>query len=116
MIRGKQFVDVRFEQQDVEGEQFSECRFIGCNFSWLDQSDSRFIDCSFYDRESERGSLLQGCDLREASFLRCDLTMADCSRSLCLGLDLRRVDLQGVQINEDQQQTLLEQIGLVVFP
>ena len=24
MIRGKQFVDVRFEQQDVEGEQFSE--------------------------------------------------------------------------------------------
>ena len=69
MIRGKQFVDVRFEQQDVEGEQFSECRFIGCNFSWLDLGDSRFIDCSFYDRESERGCLLQGCDLREASFL-----------------------------------------------
>lgn len=66
MIRGKQFVDVRFEQQDVEGEQFSECRFIGCNFSWLDLSDSRFIDCSFYDRESERGwicagSICKGC-------------------------------------------------------
>ena len=44
---------------------------------------------------------LQGCDLRQ-----CDLP----------GLDLRRVNLDGVQINEEQQQTLLEQIGLVVFP
>ena len=44
---------------------------------------------------------LQGCDLRQ-----CDLP----------GLDLRRVNLAGVQINEDQQQGLLEQIGLVVFP
>lgn len=216
MIRGKHFEGVRFEQQDVEGEHFSECHFIGCDFSWLDLGECRFVDCCFYDRERELGCQLQGCYLREASFLRCDLTLADVSRSQCLGLemrdcqamginfghasfanqitarsyfceahltgnnfsyasfegcllekcelssnrwqganllgaslagsdlsgsefgqiewtsfklqgcdlrqcdlpglDLRRVDLTGVQINEDQQQTLLEQIGLVVFP
>ncbi|MGX9079960.1 pentapeptide repeat-containing protein [Klebsiella pneumoniae] len=44
---------------------------------------------------------MQGCDLRQ-----CDLP----------GLDLRRINLDGVQINEEQQQDLLEQIGLVVFP
>ena len=97
MIKGKCFEGKRFEQQEVEGEQFSECRFIDCNFSWLDLSDSRFVDCSFYDRESERGCLLQGCDLREASFLRCDLTLADCSRSQCLGLEMR--DCQAMGIN-----------------
>ena len=216
MIKDKCFEGVRFEQQDLAGEQFQGCRFIGCNFSRLDLGESRFVDCSFYDRESEQNCLLQGCNLREASFLRCDLTMADFSHSQCLGLelrdcqamginfsrasfanqitvksyfceahlpgnnfsyanfegcllekcelsgnrwlganlfgaslagsdlsgsefgqldwsrinlqgcdlrqcdlpglDLRRVNLHGVQINEDQQQALLEQIGLVVFP
>ncbi|KRV63138.1 fluoroquinolone resistance protein [Aeromonas veronii] len=216
MVKGKQFAQVRFTQDEVEGEHFSGCRFIGCDFSWLDLGESRFVDCSFYERESEQSCLMQGCDLREASFLRCDLTMVDCSRSQCLGLelrdcqavginfahasfanrittksyfceahltgnnfsyasfegcllekcelsgnrwqganlfgaslagsdlsgsefgqidwssfslqgcdlrqcdlpglDLRRIDLQGVMINEDQQQTLLEQVGLIVFP
>lgn len=78
-------------------EQFQGCRFIGCNFSWLDLAECRFVDCSFYDRESEQSCLLQGCDLREASFLRCDLTMADCSQSQCLGLELR--DCQALGIN-----------------
>ena len=216
MIKGKCFERKRFEQQEVEGQSFSECRFVGCNFSWLDLAECRFVDCSFYERERELGCQLQGCDLREASFLRWDLTLADFSRSQCLGLemrdcqamginfahasfanqitvksyfceahltgnnfsyanfdgcllercelggnrwqgasllgaslagsdlsgsefgqidwtsfnlqgcdlrqcdlpglDLRRVNLDGVQINEEQQQGLLEQIGLVVFP
>ncbi len=97
MIKDKCFEGVRFEQQDLEGEQFQGCRFIGCNFSWLDLAECRFVDCSFYDRERELSCLLQGCDLREASFLRCDLTMADCSQSQCLGLELR--DCQALGIN-----------------
>ncbi|CAJ1773622.1 Pentapeptide repeat protein [Aeromonas salmonicida] len=97
MIKGKCFEGKRFEQQDVEEEQFDGCRFVDCNFSWLDLSESRFVDCTFYERERELGCQLQGCDLREASFLRCDLTLADLSRSQCLGLEMR--DCQAMGIN-----------------
>ena len=75
MIKGKCVEGKRFEQQEVEGQSFSECRFVDCNFSWLDLAECRFVDCSFYERERELGCQLQGCDLREASFLRCDLTL-----------------------------------------
>ena len=215
MIKGRCFEGVHFEQQEVEGSS-SRVPLHRLSLLLARSRESRFVDCSFYDRERELGCLFQGCDLREASFLRCDLTLADFGRSQCLGLemrdcqamginfahasfanritakklllrspphrqqlqlrqlrklpagavracrqplaganllgaslagsdlsgsefgqtdwtsfnlqgcdlrqcdlpglDLRRVNLAGVQINEDQQRGLLEQIGLVVFP
>ncbi|MGY4026924.1 Qnr family pentapeptide repeat protein [Aeromonas rivuli] len=97
MVKGKTFQGHRFAADEVEGEQFEHCLFLGCNFSWLDLRECRFVECRFYDRETEQHCLLQGCDLREASFLRCDLTLADLSRSQCLGLEMR--DCQAVGIN-----------------
>ena len=97
MVKGKTFQGHRFEADEVEGEQFEHCVFLGCNFSWLDLRECRFVECRFYDRETEQYCQLQGCDLREASFLRCDLTLADLSRSQCLGLAMR--DCQAVGIN-----------------
>ena len=100
MIKHKQFIAQRFEQQQIESDIFSHCQFIGCDFSWLDLREVQFVDCSFYDRATEQHCLFQGCDLRESSFIRCDLTMADCRRSQCLGLAIR--DSQGMGANFSQ--------------
>jgi fluoroquinolone resistance protein len=44
---------------------------------------------------------MQGCNL---------------SHSELIGLDPRKVDLSGVKINAWQQEQLLEQLGVIVFP
>ena len=100
MVRDKTFRQHRFEADEVAGQQFERCLFLACDFSWLDLRECRFVDCRFYDREEELTCQLQGCDLREASFLRCDLTLANLSRSECLGLEMRDCQAMGIDLSQ----------------
>ena len=122
---GDQLRPCQLRQPDHRQSYFCEAHLTGNNFSYANFESCLLERCELAGNRwqgptcwappwrapdlsgSEFGQIdwtsfnLQGCDLRQ-----CDLP----------GLDLRRVNLAGVQINEDQQQGLLEQIGLVVFP
>ena len=97
MIKGRCFEGVHFEQQEVEGSS-SRVPLHRLSLLLARSRESCFVDCSFGDRERELGCLFQGCDPREASFLRCEISPCRTfGRSQCLGW--RCADCQAMGIN-----------------
>ncbi|GAA4651074.1 hypothetical protein GCM10023116_33570 [Kistimonas scapharcae] len=90
---------------DFEGVVLDKCEL----------PNNRWIGVNFTNANLEGANLCGGT----MSFEHChglSLASADLRNTELHGLDLRQVNLQGVKILEWQQQSLLESLGLIIFP
>ena len=95
MFTNQVFTDQRFSVKQFTGETLENCRFYRCRFDSTDLSDTVFVDCLFYDDEEQKGCSFQHAKLQDASFKRCDLTMADFKNIQALGCEIREARAGG---------------------
>ncbi len=85
----------------------------GANFCKCDLSDNRFSH-SLLDNAVLDNTLLNGCDFHGVESEGLSIKGADLRDAQIGGLDVRRMDMTGVRINDYQQRILLEAIGMIV--
>ena len=94
-----------------------------CNMSYADFRGANFNDCdlssnrlshSVLDHTSFENALLNDCDFHAVTADGLSTKGADLRDAQITGLDIRTIDMTGVRINDYQQRTLLEAIGLIV--
>ena len=87
--------------------------FRGANFNDCDLSSNRFSH-SVLDHASFENALLNDCDFHAVTADGLSIKGADLRDAQITGLDIRTIDMTGVRINDYQQRTLLEAIGLII--
>ena len=83
---------------DFEGATFEDCAFRGTSFRSARLRSSRFTDCRFYIDDLVVD--FRYAELREASFERCDLSMACFQRAGAYGLRLQACQAQGADFSQ----------------
>ena len=79
-----------FTSDFFTGREFENVSFFDCDFSGLNLRDTHFVNCIFFFSEGDSGCNFTGAILKNASFLKCDLTM-------CIFIS---ADLFGIEIRE----------------
>jgi len=95
MIENKTYSDMRIDDATFCGEKLQNCRFIRCDFTGADLGETAFTDCSFYDESQQLGCRFERAQLRESSFIRCDLTMANFKHIDAIGCEIRESKASG---------------------
>ena len=101
----------------------NSARLVDCNFSYADFTgawlceaqlpENRFNHAVFHNANLENAAL-NDCDLHGIEAKNIVISGADLRGAQISGLDIREIDMTGVRINDYQQQTLLQEIGVVV--
>jgi fluoroquinolone resistance protein len=94
-----------FGRADLAGSVFLDCRLSGASFRSADLGGARFEGCRAWEPDSPEGADFTYANLREASFVRCDLSMAVLSR--CQAYDLTLLDCQAQGADFSQMDTRL---------
>ncbi|EPJ53986.1 MAG: hypothetical protein OFPI_08540 [Osedax symbiont Rs2] len=108
--RNKPFYSAFINNSNFRYADFSGCQLVKC-----DLAGSVFTSGNFLDADLQ-GCTLCAADLSAIQFETLSLAGADLRNAQLTGLDIRKLDLQGVKINDWQQSVLLESLGVVVFP
>jgi fluoroquinolone resistance protein len=82
---GGRFIDCHFQEAQFGGTNFgsvtfSRCRFTRCRFSHADLRDSVFDECQFLEPADTAGCGFAFSDLRQAKFIRCNLSFCEFDR------------------------------------
>ncbi|WP_413735117.1 Qnr family pentapeptide repeat protein [Sodalis sp. RH21] len=85
----------KIQRGEFTGAELVGLRFMDCDFSGADLCDTRFTDCHFWDGENQKGCNFSRAQLKDASFKRCDLSMADFRHANGLGIEISECRAQG---------------------
>jgi len=88
------FKNCRLLECDFTGAKFNDCLFVKCSFSSSQLSEVVFDHCVFFDPESSQGTDFSFANLREASFLSCNLVA-----SKFIGADMYDVTIKDSKAN-----------------
>ena len=108
--RNKPFYSAFLNNSNFRYADYSGCHLVKC-----DLAGSIFTSANFMDANLQESTLC-AADLSAIQFDTLSLSGADLRNAQLTGLDIRKLDLQGVKINDWQQSILLESLGVVVFP
>ncbi|WP_019029754.1 Qnr family pentapeptide repeat protein [Colwellia piezophila] len=124
-LQGANFAKASFENQVSRQAYFCLAYITGCNLSYANFAGVRIEKCDLFENR------WNGASLQSASFKNSDLSRSefsadaweqfqiqgcDLTHTELTGLNIRRVDLDGVKICNWQQEQLLERLGIVVLP
>lgn len=88
------FKNARFIESDITGGLFTDCQFVGCSFSSSQMSEVKFDHCVFFDPDLGKGTDFSFANLREASFINCNL-----AASKFVGADMYDVTIKDCKAN-----------------
>ena len=103
MLNNARLRDCNFSYADFTGAYLGEAELSGSRLSHAVLSNVNL-----------ESAVLRDCDLQGLDAEGVTIAGADLRGALISGLDVRQIDMTGVRINDYQQQTLLEEIGIVV--
>lgn len=93
-VKRVHFTNCRFIECDLTGSRFAESQFIQCSFSSAQMSEVKFDHCAFFDPDSGIGTDFSFTNLREASFVSCNLVA-----SKFVGADMYDVTIKDCKAN-----------------
>jgi fluoroquinolone resistance protein len=101
---GARFIDCHFVEAQFGGTNFgsatfARCHFIRCRFSHADLRDTAFNECQFLDRADTTGCIFTFSDLRQARFLKCDLSLCEIDRSDLFSIEMDACNLRGARLH-----------------
>ena len=108
--RNKPFYSAFLNNSNFRYADYSGCHLVKCDLAGSTFTSANFLDANLQD------CTLCAADLSAIQFDTLSLAGADLRNAQLTGLDIRKLDLQGVKINDWQQSVLLESLGVVVFP
>ena len=97
--RGRDLTGESFAGVDLSGVQLEDCRIVGCSFRGADLREARFADCVAFDPDTDACADFSFANLREAVFLRCDLTAAEFQNVSGYDLCFEHCQLGGVNLS-----------------
>ncbi|WP_341206811.1 Qnr family pentapeptide repeat protein [uncultured Psychrosphaera sp.] len=124
-LQGASFVKTSFVNQISRQSYFCSVYITGCNLAYTDFERQCIEKCDLFENRWTGANLqnasFKGSDLsrgvfspdswRQFNMEYCDLTNCELN-----GLDIRRINLNGVKICDWQQEQLFEQLGVIVLP
>jgi len=124
-LQGASFVKTSFVNQISRQSYFCSVYITGCNLAYTDFERQCIEKCDLFENRWTGANLqnasFKGSDLSRGAFSPdswqqfsmeyCDLTNCELE-----GLDVRRINLNGVKICDWQQEQLVEQLGIIVLP
>lgn len=93
---GTTFRDHDFSHQDLQTTVFEQCHFYNCKFDHADLRDAVFLECKFIEVQAITGCSFNYASLQDASFTSCMLAMSTFNGANCLGIEMRKCDMKGV--------------------
>ncbi|MEX6238228.1 Qnr family pentapeptide repeat protein [Providencia hangzhouensis] len=123
--QGVDFRGARFVNMITSRSWFCSAYITKTNLSYANLSGVMLERCELWENRWNgtvvSGAVFKGSDLSGGEFLSLDWTSADFSycnlvNSSLSGLDARRMDLQGVILDNDQVNMLVESLGIIVSP
>jgi len=96
--------DADFDRQDLTGCRFVNCRISGASFRGADMVGAYFEGCAGWEANAKGATADTGvdfsfADLREAGFVRCDLSLARLVRIRGYDLTMEHCQLQGADLS-----------------
>lgn len=88
-----------FAGADLAGVQLAGCRIVACSFRGANLRGARFEDCVAFDPDTEDCADFSFANLRDAGFLRCDLTAAEFQNVSGYELCFEHCQLGGVNLS-----------------
>ncbi|MEH6452253.1 MAG: Qnr family pentapeptide repeat protein [Psychromonas sp.] len=124
-LQGASFVKTSFVNQISHTSYFCSAYITGCNLSYTNFEKQCIEKCDLFENRWTGANLqnasFKGSDLSRGEFSsdcwqQFDMQYCDLRNCELLGLDIRRINLNGVKILDWQQEQLLEPLGVIIFP
>ncbi|ABV89003.1 Qnr family pentapeptide repeat protein [Shewanella pealeana] len=124
-LQGSDFSRASFANYITPKSYFCSAYITACNLAYADLSELLLEECELFDNRwrganltgaSMKGSDLSGGEFSPEQWGSFELKGANLTRIELDGLDPRVVELDGVMINQWQQEQLLAPLGLIVTP
>ncbi|MGS0825217.1 Qnr family pentapeptide repeat protein [Shewanella sp. 0m-8] len=124
-LQGSDFSRASFANYITSKSYFCSAYITNCNLAYADFGGMLLEECELFDNRwrganltgaSMKGSDLSGGEFSPEQWGSFELQGANITRVELDGLDLRVVSLEGVMINQWQQEQLLAPLGLIVTP
>ncbi|MGS0680344.1 Qnr family pentapeptide repeat protein [Shewanella sp. 125m-7] len=124
-LQGSDFSRASFANYISSKSYFCSAYITACNLAYADLSGMLLEECELFDNRwrganltgaSMKGSDLSGGEFSPEQWGSFELRGANITRIELDGLDPRVVSLEGVMINQWQQEQLLAPLGLIVTP
>ncbi|NRD75828.1 Qnr family pentapeptide repeat protein [Shewanella sp. VB17] len=124
-LQGADFGRASFANHITHKTFFCSAFITACNLAYTNLEDALLEKCELFDNRwnganllgcSMKGSDLSGGQFSPSQWGTFELEACNLSRIELEGLDPRNVKLEGVMINQWQQEQLLAPFGLIVIP
>lgn len=105
---GGRFRTCHFAECDFRMAVFRDCEFIACRFSHCDFREAEFYNCIFIDTETQKGSEWAFCNLGEAKFTNCNMSMGKISKSEAFMLSLADCSAVGLSFDAEVHRKIVK--------
>lgn len=106
------FIRCHFKECTFDGARFSNCRFTQCRFSNCSFLETSFHTTHFTDRTNQKGSEWALCNLSEARFTDCDLSMSVFSKSECYLMEATNCSAMGLKFDAQVHRRVSNRLAM----
>lgn len=106
------FVRCHFKDCTFDGARFANCRFVQCRFSNCSFLETAFHTTHFADKEVHKGSEWVLCNLSEARFTDCDLSMSIFSKSECYLMEATNCSAMGLKFDAQVHRRVSNRLAI----
>lgn len=92
--------DARIKGDGLRGSHWIDCQFENCEFGGVDLREAVFENCQFFDAKTATGALFRFCDMKEARFKSCDLSMSNLTGCTAFEAEFSKCKMPGFTLEK----------------